>query len=104
MDEDKVIVGGKDKSSLKIISISQQNIIHTILIPFQCLGIRTIYDKGIFFVGGYGKDLLIFRCDNYEMVQKVKNAHIKYIEGITELSNGLIATHGWDYNIKIWQC
>ena len=103
MDEDKVIVGGKDKCSLKIISISQQNIIHTILIPFQCLGIRTIYDKGVFFVGGYGKDLLIFRCDNYEMIQKVVNAHNQYIEGITELSNGFIATHGWDFNIKIWQ-
>ena len=103
MDEDKVIVGGKDKCSLKIISISQQNIIHTILIPFQCLGIRTIYDKGVFFVVGYGKDLLIFRCDNYEMIQKVINAHNQYIEGITELSNGFIATHGWDFNIKICQ-
>ena len=103
LDEDKVIIGGKDKKSLKIISISQGNIIHTILISFQSLGIRTIYDKGVFFVGGYEKDLLIFRCDNYELIQKVKNAHKKYIEGITELSNGLIATHGWDNNIKIWQ-
>ena len=103
MDEDKVIVGGKDKSSLKIISISEGEIIHTILIPFQCLGIRTIYDKGVFLVGGYGKDLLIFRCDNYKMIQKVENAHKQYIEGITELSNGFIATHGWDNNIKIWQ-
>jgi len=103
MDEDKVIIGGKDKSSLKIISISTQNIIYTISIPFQCLGIRTIYDKGVFFVGGYRRDLLIFRCDNYEMIQKVNNAHDEYIEGITELSNGFIATHGWDHNIKIWQ-
>lgn len=102
MDEDKVIIGGKDKSSLKIISISQENIINSILIPFQCLGIRTIYNKGIFLVGGYQKDLLIFRCDNYEMMHRVKNAHDQYIEGITELSNGFIATHGWDNNIKIW--
>ena len=103
MDEDKVIIGGKDKRSLKIISISQKKIIHTLLIPFQCLGIRTIYEKGVFFVGGYGKDLLIFRCDNYQMVQRIENAHYKYIEGITELRNGFIATHGWDNNIKIWQ-
>ena len=102
MDEDKVIIGGKDKSSLKIISISQENIINSILIPFQCLGIRTIYNKGILLVGGYQKDLLIFRCDNYEMMHRVKNAHDQYIEGITELSNGFIATHGWDNNIKIW--
>lgn len=37
------------------------------------------------------------------MIQKVENAHKQYIEGITELSNGFIATHGWDNNIKIWQ-
>ena len=39
MDEDKVIIGGKDKSSLKIKSFSKGKIIHMILIPFQCLGI-----------------------------------------------------------------
>ena len=102
MDEDRVIVGGKDKKSLKIISISKEKILYTISIPFQCLGIRTIYNKGVFLVGGYERDLLIFRCDNFTMIQKVKNAHIKYIEGITELSNGKIATNGWDKNIKIW--
>ena len=102
MDEDKFIIGGKDKKSLKIISISKEVILYTISIPFQCLGIRTIYDKGVFFVGGYGRDLLIFRCDNYEMIQKVNNAHKKYIEGITELCTGMIATHGWDNTIKIW--
>ena len=101
MDDDKIIIGGKDKSSLKIISISKEMIIYTILIPFQCLGIRTLYDKGVFLVGGYEKDLLIFRCDNYELIQKVKNAHKRYIEGITELWNGMIATHGWDKTIKI---
>ena len=56
MDDDKIIIGGKDKSSLKIISISKEMIIYTILIPFQCLGIRTLYDKGVLLVGGYEKD------------------------------------------------
>ena len=102
MDEDKFIIGGKDKKSLKIISISKEMILYTIIIPFQCLGIKTIYDKGVFLVGGYSKDLLIFRSDNYEIIQTVKNAHKQYIEGITELWNGMIATHGWDTTIKIW--
>ena len=102
MDEDKFIIGGKDQKSLKIISISKEMIIYTIIIPFQCLCIKTIYDKGVFLVGGYSKDLLIYRSDNYEMIQNVKKAHQKYIEGITELWNGMIATHGWDKTIKIW--
>ena len=96
LDEDKFFVGGKNKSSLKIISISKNEILYTIEIPFQCLCIRTIYERGIFLVGGYSKDLLIFRSDNYELLQKYENAHEQYIEGITQLSNGLIATHGWD--------
>ena len=103
IDEDRFAVGGQDKGSIKIISVSQEAIIHSIIIPFQCLGIRTIYDKGVFLVGGYSRNLLIFRSDNYEMIHVVNNAHAQYIEGITELSSGLIATHGWDCNIKIWE-
>jgi len=46
LDEDRIIIGG-DKS-LKIISILNKIIIKEINIPFKCLGIILIEDKGIF--------------------------------------------------------
>ena len=52
----------------------------------------------------------IFERDNYtcqnchqkKSADELRVHHKKYIEGITELCTGMIATHGWDNTIKIW--
>jgi WD40 repeat protein len=100
IDEDRIIIGG-DKT-LKIISILNKIIIKEINIPFKCWGIRLIDDKGIFLIGGYSKDIRVYRNDNYECIQIIQNAHDKDINGFVELKDGSILTYSNDKRIKIW--
>ena len=88
--------------SLKIISISKKKIIKTIENPFRCWGISLIEDKGIFLVGGDSNDIRIYRNDNYECIQEIKDAHNKSINGFIELKDGSIASFSVDQTIKIW--
>ena len=99
LDEDRIIIGGY---SLKIISILNNKIIKEINIPFNCLGIRLIEDKGIFLIGGKSKDIRVYRNDNYECIQIIQNAHDNYILGLVELKDGSILSYSWDKKIKIW--
>ena len=89
-------------TSLKLISISKKEIIKTINNPFQCWGISLIEDKGIFLVGGESNDIRIYRNDNYECIQEIKDAHNKNILGFIELKDGSIASFSEDETIKIW--
>ena len=100
IDDDKIIVGGE--KSLKIISIKEMKIIKSIEIPFRCNGIITIEEKGIFLMGGWSKDILIFRNDNYECLSRIYNIHNEYIVGLCELKNGLILSFSGDTTMKIW--
>ena len=65
------------------------------------LGISLIEDKGIFLVGGR-RNIRIYRNDNYECIQEIKDAHNNYIEGFIELKDGSIASFSRDETIKIW--
>ena len=100
IDDDRIIVGGE--KSLKVISIKEIKIIKSIEIPFRCNGIITIEEKGIFLMGGWSKDILIFRNDNYECLCRIYNAHNEYIVGLCELKNGLILSFSGDTTMKIW--
>ena len=97
LDEDRIIVG---RDSLKIISILNKKIIKEITTPFKCFGIRLIDDKGIFLIGG--KDIRIYRNDNYECIQIIQNAHDGDINGFVELKDGTIVSYSNDKRIKIW--
>jgi len=97
-DEDKLIVGDRD---LKIFSLSLKNIVK-IKIPFRCCGIKVIAEKGIFFIVGESKNILIYRIDNFELIQTIENAHKKDINGLIELKDGSIASFSDDGKIKIW--
>ena len=79
IDEDRIIAGCENE--LNIISIKEKNIIKSIKIPFRCNGITVIKEKGIFLYGGWGKDIQIFRSDNYECLSTIKNAHNHFIVG-----------------------
>ena len=100
IDEDRIIVGGIEE--LKIISINEKKIIKSIKIPFRCNGITTIEEKGIFLIGGWSKDILIYRSDNYEYLTTIKNAHSRYIVGFCKLKNNLFLSFSGDTTIKIW--
>ena len=101
IDDDKFIVGGKD-DFITIISINEKKIIKNIDNKFKCWGICVINDKGVFLTGGYSKDIRVYRSDNYECIQIVKDNNNDNINGIIELINGTIATYSDDKSIKIW--
>ena len=100
IDDDRIIVGGE--KSLKVISIKEIKIIKSIEIPFRCNGIITIEEKGIFLMGGWSNDILIYRNDNYECLSRISNAHNNYIVGLCELKNGLLLSFSGDKTMKIW--
>ena len=66
------------------------------------MGISLIEDKGIFLIGGVSNDIRIYRNDNYECIQEIKDSHNYYIFGFIELKDGSIASFSWDETIKIW--
>ena len=102
LNDDIIIVQDKGTTSLKLISISKKEIIKTIHNPFTCCGISLIEDKGIFLVGGESNDIRIYRNDNYECIQEIKDAHNEDINGFIELKDGSIASFSDDQTIKIW--
>jgi WD40 repeat protein len=102
LNHDIIVVGGNTKYSLKLISISKKEIIKTIHNPFQSWGISLIEHKGIFLVGGISKDIRIYRNDNYECIQEIKDAHNDDINGFIELKDGSIASFSSDETIKKW--
>ena len=67
----------------------------------MCCAIYSIEDKGIFLVGG-DKEIKIYRNDNYEYIQIIKNAHNDYINQFISLNNTSIASCSSDESIKIW--
>ena len=69
---------------------------------FRCYGILLIEDKEIFLVGGSSNDIKIYRNDNYECIQTIKNAHDNNIYDFIELKHGSIASCSKDKSIKIW--
>ena len=99
IDNDRIIVGYK---FLNIISISKKIILKNIKISFVCFGIKNIENKGIFFVGGGEKDIIIFRNDNYECIKIIKNAHNKGINGFIELNDESILSYSNDGFISVW--
>ena len=87
---------------MKIISISKNEIIKEINNLFKCWGICLIENKGIFLVGGKSNDIRIYRNDNYECIQTIKDAHNNEIDGFIELNDHSIASFSKDKTMKIW--
>jgi len=98
IDENRIIVGGYKL----LIILSLKRIIKEIKIPFGCLGIRIIKNKGIFLIGGYNNDIMIFKNEDYECIQTIKDAHNDIINGFFEMNNDLIGSYSFDGIIKIW--
>ena len=101
INKDQIIIKGKGVTYLKIISISQKQIIYQIDHQFYCWGINLIKDKGIFLVGGNSKDFKVYRNDNYECIQTVDSEDF-FILGFIELKNGNIVSYGHNGIINVW--
>ena len=100
INENNIIIGSED--SLTIISISEKKIIKKIDIPFQCNGIIIIKEKGIFLIGGLSNDIMIYRINDYENIEIIKNAHNDFIIGFNRFRDNLFVSFSKDKTIKIW--
>ena len=84
IDENRIIIG--NEKTLKIISIKKKmKILKSIKIPFRCNGIITIEGKGIILMGGWSKDIIIYKSNNYKHLTIIKDAHSEYIDGCCKL-------------------
>lgn len=103
LDEDKIIFGGGITHIMKVISISSKKIIKEIDNIFPCYCISTIKNKGIFFTGGYCKDIRIYKIDNYECINCLNCAHDGYIYGLCKYFDNIIISFSKDRKIKFWE-
>ena len=87
---------------MKIISVNEINIIFEIYNGFKCWAICVIENKGIFLVAGVSKMIKIYRSDNYECINNVKNAHEFSIIGIIQLNDCSIVSYGENNILKVW--
>ena len=100
IDEDRIIIGGTD--SFNVISITERKLLKKIKSSFRLNGIKIFENQKIFFIGGWSRNLLIFRSDDYKCLEIVNNAHDNYINGFVNLKNNLICSFSADKTIKIW--
>ena len=66
------------------------------------LYIILINEKKILLVGGWGNDILIYKGDNFEFVERFENAHFNYIIGFCKMENNLVLSFSGDWRIIIW--
>ena len=100
INDNKIIVGGE--KYLYIILINEKKIFQEIKINFRCNGICYNENKKILLVGGWGNDILIYKGDNFEFVERFENAHFNYIIGFCKMENNLVLSFSGDWRIIIW--
>ena len=101
-DKDKIIIGEKLIYIIQINSFQDIQIIKEINHGCPCLAICVIKEKNIFLIGGEGRELRIYRNDNFCCIQIIKEAHNFFIKAICQLKDGLIVTCSNDSNLKLW--
>ena len=84
--------GGKNLDVTIIKSINNQS---------TCWGLCSIENEGIFISGGWMHDLRVYRYDNYECIDIIKDAHLSHITGFIEFKNDLIGLYSSDAKIII---
>ena len=98
IDDDKIAVENCTRRTyINIISISLLKIVEQIPFNYYCNAIKSIENKGIFFIFGYNdgntiNNIFIYRIDNYDLIQIIENNH--YINGFEQLKNDSIVSYG----------
>ena len=54
------------------------------------------------FIWEENEAILIYRYNNYDLIQTIKNSHNGYIYGFINLKNNSVASFSDDKTIKIW--
>ncbi len=101
IDNDKIIINNNKDGKLYIISIDIKEIIFIIDIEIECFGIEIINNKNIILIGG-DENIIVFKCDNYEQIQFIENAHNGEINGFIQINNEDILSFSNDETMKIW--
>jgi hypothetical protein len=98
IDDDKIAVENRERHTyINIISISLLKIVKQIPFNYYCNAIKSIENKGIFFIFGYNdnntiNNIFIYRIDNYDLIQIIENNHL--INGFEQLKNDSIVSYG----------
>lgn len=100
LDKERIIFGGV--RNIQILSLKEKKIIKEIKTDFLIWAICVIEEKKIFICGGVSQDITIYNSENYKNIRTIKNAHKKYIRGISLLNNGQIITGSEDNTTKFW--
>ena len=85
---------------MKIISISNNEIIKIINNGVRCNIIYVVNEKEIFLTGGYFNIIKVYKCDNYECIKTINMNN--NINGIIQLKNDDIAILSYNSIIQIW--
>ena len=100
INNDKIICGGSFNGIMKIISISNNEIIKIINNGVRCNIIYVVNEKEIFLTGGYFNIIKVYKCDNYECIKTINMNN--NINGIIQLKNDDIAILSYNSIIQIW--
>ena len=97
-----IFVGGTH-GIIKIISLEDKKVIKEINNGFNCWGIGVLDNLGIIITVGEGKNIKVYKKDNYEYIKDINDIHNDDIEGIINLNDDRILTYSWDNSIKIFE-
>jgi hypothetical protein len=96
IDDDTIAVESCTRRTyINIISISLKKIVKQIPFNYYCNAIKSIENKGIFFIFGYFNNInniFIYRIDNYDLIQIIENNHL--MNGFEDLKNNSIVSYG----------
>ena len=102
INENIIFIGGTH-GIIKIISLEDKKVIKEINNGFNCWGIGVLDNLGIIITVGEGKNIKVYKKDNYEYIKDINDIHNDDIEGIINLNDDRILTYSWDNSIKIFE-
>ena len=99
-DEKNMILGYH--KVIKIINLENQKIIQPIFNDKEITCLFTLKKEELFFTAG-GKDIKVYKNNNYECILKIYDAHCDDILGFTLLKKNVIASYSKSGGINIWK-
>ena len=99
-DEKNMILGYH--KVIKIINLENQKIIQPIFNDKEITCLFTLKKEELFFTAG-GKDIKVYKNNNYECILKIYDAHCDDILGFTLLKKNIIASYSKSGGINIWK-
>ena len=102
IDNDKIIVQGKNTNCLKVISINEKKIILNIEFDFPVWTIFYSKIHNLIFIGGNCNHIFIYNS-NLELINVIENAHDNDINGFNILNDESIISYSDDRTVKIWK-